>query len=168
MESRQRRAVERGRIIGMREAGHSISEIARDLGLTRQTVQRWLTRWEESGNLEDRQRSGRPKMTSAEDTAGIRAAVERNPFTNSDSVREQLGLDVSDRTIRRRLHESGIHHHVPAKKMIFMQDNCPVHKARVVQCWFEERMEQIEFLPWPALSPDLNPIENVWAQIVNA
>ncbi|KAK4300057.1 hypothetical protein Pmani_027714 [Petrolisthes manimaculis] len=131
MESRQRRAVERGRIIGMREAGHSISEIARDLGLTRQTVQRWLTRWEESGNLEDRQRSGRPKMTSAEDTAGIRAAVERNPFTNSVSVREQL------------------------EKIIFMQDNCPVHKARVVQRWFEERMEQIELLPWPALSPDL-------------
>ncbi|KAK4297382.1 hypothetical protein Pmani_030199 [Petrolisthes manimaculis] len=98
MESRQRRAVERGRIIGMREAGHSISEIARDLGLTRQTVQRWLTRWEESGNLEDRQRSGRPKMTSAEDTAGIRAAVERNPFTNSVSggsalVRGEDGTD---------------------------------------------------------------------------
>ncbi|KAK4326440.1 hypothetical protein Pmani_003042 [Petrolisthes manimaculis] len=33
-----------------------ISEIARDLGLTRQTVQRWLTRWEKSGNLEDRPR----------------------------------------------------------------------------------------------------------------
>ncbi|KAK4326435.1 hypothetical protein Pmani_003037 [Petrolisthes manimaculis] len=37
-------------------ADHSISEIARDLGLTRQTVQRWLTRWEKSGNLEDRPR----------------------------------------------------------------------------------------------------------------
>ncbi|KAK3875814.1 hypothetical protein Pcinc_019334 [Petrolisthes cinctipes] len=94
METRQRRAVERGRIIGMREAGYSISDISRDLGLTRQTVQRWLTRWEESGNLEDR--------------------------------------------------------------------------PRVVQRWFEERREQIELLPWPALSPDLNPIENVWAQIVNA
>ncbi|KAK3877580.1 hypothetical protein Pcinc_017709 [Petrolisthes cinctipes] len=47
-------------------------------------------------------------------------------------------------------------------------DNCPVHKARVVQRWFEERREQIELLPWPALSPDLNPIENVLARIVNA
>lgn len=31
-------------------------------------------------------------------------------------MREQLGLEVSHRTIRRRLHESGIHHHVPATK----------------------------------------------------
>ncbi|KAK3895507.1 hypothetical protein Pcinc_000746 [Petrolisthes cinctipes] len=84
MESRQRGAVERGRIIGMCEAGYSISDIVRDLGLTRQTVQCWLTRWQESG---------RPRMTSAEDTARIRAAVERNPFTNSVSVREQLALN---------------------------------------------------------------------------
>lgn len=46
----------------------------------------------------------------------MRAAIERNPFTNAVSVREQLRLDVSNRTIRRRLHESGVHHRVPAVK----------------------------------------------------
>ena len=58
MDSRQRRAVERGRIVGMREAGHSISDIARELGLTRQTIQRWISRWHTSGNLKDQRRYG--------------------------------------------------------------------------------------------------------------
>lgn len=51
-----------------------------------------------------------------EDNARIRAMVERSPFTNSVSLREQRRLDVSTRTIRRRLHEAGVHHRVPAKK----------------------------------------------------
>lgn len=57
---------------------------------------------------------------------------------------------------------------IQAYNFFHYKDNCPVHKARVVQRWFEERREQIELLPWPALSPDLNPIENIWALIVNA
>lgn len=50
--------------------------------------------------------------------------------------------------------------------IIFMQDNYPIHTARVVRQWFQEQ-RNLELLPWPSNRPNLNPIENVWANIIN-
>lgn len=44
---------------------------------------------------------------------------------------------------------------------IFQQDNAPVHTARVIKEWLDE--QQFEVMAWPPYSPDLNPIENLWA-----
>ena len=46
-----------------------------------------------------------------------------------------------------------------------MQDNSPIHKARIVTQWFEEQ-QNITLLHWPSKGCDLNPIENVWGNIV--
>lgn len=47
----------------------------------------------------------------------------------------------------------------------FVQDNCPIHRASVVREWFSNHPE-IKVIPWPARSPDLNPIENIWGLMV--
>ena len=46
---------------------------------------------------------------------------------------------------------------------IFQQDNAPVHTSKFLKTFFKEN--DIELLPWPANSPDLNPIENIWVYI---
>jgi len=47
--------------------------------------------------------------------------------------------------------------------LTFMDDNAPIHRANVVREWME--VHAVNCLPWPAYSPDLNPIENIWASM---
>ncbi|GFW39638.1 transposable element Tcb1 transposase [Trichonephila clavipes] len=46
---------------------------------------------------------------------------------------------------------------------IFQQDNVLPHVARIAQMFFVNH--QIELLPWPARSPDLSQIENMWSVV---
>ncbi|KAF7337083.1 DDE-3 domain-containing protein [Mycena venus] len=47
--------------------------------------------------------------------------------------------------------------------LYFQQDNNPKHTSRLAKAWLRDK--QINVFPWPAKSPDLSPIENVWAEL---
>lgn len=63
-------------------------------------------------------------------------------------------IDILSRRLPRRSR-------VPWK---FQQDNAPAHKARITKHWLDTNLNDWE-KEWPSNSPDLNPIENIWALV---
>lgn len=111
----------RATIIGMRKTGLGVMEIAREMGIDRHSVSRWVKRWEEEGNVETRPRSGRPKCTSHQDEQRILQEVARNSLQSAAEVTRNLQLTCSIRTTQRRLHESNIDCYKPAINEVLTQ-----------------------------------------------
>ena len=63
-----------------------------------------------------------------------------------------------------QLIKNSFFYQVMSDEFVLVHDNAPCHTAKVSKDKIEEL--KIDVLDWPAYSPELNPIENLWSHIV--
>lgn len=103
----------------LKQQGCTQREIAATLNVPRTTLRYALKRYEETDLFTRRPGSGGLRVTSARDDRFISIQLLRNRFLTAVEVRQRLqlvrGVNVSDRTVRRRIEEAGLHARRPAK-----------------------------------------------------
>lgn len=117
--------LDRGKVLGLRLAGNSMSEISKKLKISKGVVYNTIKRYKNCDSVKSAPRSGRPKTLNEDDQKTLEEIVNQNNRNSSDQIREKFSVatdkEVSTRTIRRSLHELGIHSRIAAVKPLLSQ-----------------------------------------------
>ena len=128
--------MDRARAIGFLEAGWVQTDVAIHFGVSRLTISRLQARLRATGDVADRPRSGRPRVTTRRQDRYIEVQATRSRFVSAHQI--QLNIQaaagpgnqrISTQTIRNRLHRAGLRARRPARRPLLTD----VHKAARLQ-----------------------------------
>ncbi|XP_067676448.1 uncharacterized protein [Haliotis asinina] len=129
---------QRDRAIGMANEGASQRHLARTFNCSQATISKLLNRYRQTGQTQDRPRSGRPRVTTPAEDRYIRQIHFRNRFvTDTSTAATALGHAISRRTVFRRLHVAGIRAYRPFRGMTLtcQHRDRRLRWARTVRRW---------------------------------
>jgi hypothetical protein len=100
--------MQRSAIIVMHKLGFKESDIVYWVGHDERTINHWINHFDQFNNVEDESRNGRPHATADETDESIASVAQDIRFITPKEIRTRLHLDVSGRTVRRRLDDAGL------------------------------------------------------------
>jgi transposase len=109
-------------IICLHKLKRDDATIAKEVACDVRTARHWINHYMEHNDVEDEQRSGRKRKTTAGQDASIIDEATRTKFTTPRRIKRKLGMDVSSRTIDRRLSEVGLFGRVARHKKKFSDE----------------------------------------------
>jgi len=120
----------KNQIIGFLEAEKNFAKASRKYDVHEDTIRKFWNKYKITGSAENRPRTGRPpKLTPADKRHLIRTARKQRR-TPLGEIGNQLGLDVSETTIRAALKHEGYHRCV-ARKVPYLKK----HHRHGRMCW---------------------------------
>lgn len=122
---------QRNYALGLLRAGETQTEVARHFNVSQSTISRLLSRFQETGAVTDRPRSGRPRVTTAVEDRFMRLRHLRNRFISASSTVQSMPAvrRISDQTVRNRLHSFGLWARRPYRGAVLTQR----HRQRRLQ-----------------------------------
>ena len=116
--------VQRAACVVLKKEGHSTAETAKMLAVSEPTVRHWNGHYEEQKDVKDDPRSGRPRETDEATDINIAVMARVEPHQSTPKqVKHKLDLDVSARTVRRRLDEAGLFGRVEREEHILDEND---------------------------------------------
>lgn len=103
-------------IVKMHEKGEAQSVISTRFDINKSVVSRIIKRYRETDTIVGPVRSGRPRKTTGREDNLITRHCQSNPFLSATKIKAELGLQISSRTIQRRLVEKRLYSRRPAIK----------------------------------------------------
>jgi transposase len=99
-----------------------IKEIAKEVDVSKTTVKKWLQRYKDTGDVIEEEHPGKPKLKSSKMVKIINSAMESGKAMSSGDVTNRLkraNIEVSQRTVKRRMAEEGYHYGTTTSKPFF-------------------------------------------------
>lgn len=119
---------EKGQIVAWNASGYSMRAIGEHLGRDHSTISKFLKKVENSGSISRLSGSGRPRATTEREDRLILKMQKKDWSISSPNIKSELDLQVSEKTIRNRLHEKGLRSYWSVRKPMLSDKN---RKARL-------------------------------------
>src|SRR6188474_2042134 len=99
---------DRGAVVFLHKDGLTTPEICRMTGFERRFVTRWISRYNDSGSLDDARGAGRKEtLKGCGADFGEEKAEKMTPLKSRERKKQKVG-DVSYKTVQRTVHRRGL------------------------------------------------------------
>ena len=142
---------ERSSIVALHDVGFSVAYLSRRFCVHRTTVTRLCNKYVKTGSIDNLPRSGRRRKTSCRQDRCLKRLQQQYPTTVSRSItrlaNQQMEVNLSARTVRRRLVNMGLRSRVAKAKPMISEANKRqrLEWARRHAAWTPEQWQIVVF-----------------------
>jgi len=141
----------------------NITQIGKELRCARAAVRTWLQRYEETGDVQDKEGRGRNRKTTERQDNMIGALMEQDTEQSAAGISEILqtkGVDISPTTVRQRLKEQGWKFKMPLAKPLLKEDH-RTNRLRWARTMLDQDWDKVIFTDEATFQLYANPLKEM-------